>query len=65
MKIVDNNVVISPKSQLFKILKAMAEDEYSEPLIERTSKGEIVVYTGLVKNGHAYQPGKPENLKGK
>lgn len=44
---------------------ASFEDEYSEPIIEKSERGEIIVYTGLVKKGQKYVPGSSSQLKGK
>jgi hypothetical protein len=58
-------ITIKKGHPLYSLLKAMNEDEYSEPIIEKSEKGEIIVYTGLVKKGQKYVPRSSSQLKGK
>jgi hypothetical protein len=58
-------ITIKKGHPLYSLVKAMNEDEYSEPIIKESETGEIIVYTGLVKKGQKYVPGSSNQLKGK
>ncbi|GEM_PF-5325212 len=56
---------INKNHPLYSVLKAMNKDEYSEPLIEESSSGEVIIYTGLVIKDRKYTPGNSNQIKGK
>ncbi len=58
-------LTINKSHPLYSVLKAMGEDEYSEPLIKESSKGEVIIYTGLVIKDRKYIPGNSNQIKGK